>query len=85
MLITLAFDAHELYGMWLVAHNGPLGLFGKMIEALAEMKSPGACVVVSGGSFRHEFLKSRLKAICDSGHISDSHVVWTDQIEAANS
>lgn len=82
--IILQFEARELYDMWSIAHRAPLQLFGKMVKKLARMKSPGACVVVSGGSSRHQFLKAALKKICAENKISEESLVWIDAIEAAN-
>lgn len=84
MLIRLDFDATELYFMWSTAHAGPLDLFGKMVKRLTKMKSPGSSVVVSGGSARHEFLKSALKQVCATSNVPESNLTWTDDIEAVN-
>lgn len=84
LLIVLSFEATELYEMWRIAHAGPLELFGKMVNRLASMNSPGACVVVSGGSSRHQFLRSALGYRCVQTQIAEDNVVWIDAIEAAN-
>lgn len=84
VLIALSFEAEELYEMWHLAHAGPLALFEKMVEELAGKNSPGSCIVVSGGSSRHTFLKTEILGICEKNSISGKDVVWTDSIELTN-
>lgn len=84
MLIRLEFNAIELYSLWSTAHAGPLELFGTMAKKLAKLDSPGSFIVISGGSARHEFLKSALRQVCATNGIYEADLAWTDDIEAAN-
>lgn len=84
LLITLSFEAKEIYDMWRIAHARPLELFEDMVQKLAAMNSPGACVVVCGGSSRHSFMKSAIRKACAQSGMAEDSEIWIDKIAASD-